>query len=261
LCEGITPSFSADGRSVLFARDGRLLRYVLANDGEQEVVIRDRVLNRLPKHSPAESPDGRRLVFQCSQIEDSELRRKRGFFCVCDSDGGAAARFDVETLGGGAVWSPDSSRLVFWNYEGGARVFVSTAAGEREVRFHGLCPAFSDESNRIAYKDVGGIFVRSLRDERWQADGEPTVPAEGVRSPGFNPIAWIDGKTLLVEEGGGVWSVELQGGEVTSVGDIPGIIRRGTATLAWRGGGLGFAAEVEGEGGSVLVVYEADSSA
>ncbi|GEM_PF-2996983 len=259
--EGATPSVSHDGRSLLFSRGGMLLRHDLERGEEREIVVRDRLVARAPKHSPLESPDGNKVAFQCMRVEDAELRRKRAHFWACDSDGGSPLNLAVEALGGSAVWSPDSSKLAVCNYEGGARLFVIRITGEREARFHGLCAAFSPDSKRIAYKNVGAIDVRALREGAWEQDSGPIAPLEGVHSLSFNPLAWLGLTSLLTEEGGRVWLIDLEKGATKPVVDVPEIVRRGCPTLAWKPDVSGFAAELEDNGGSALMLFAADTSA
>jgi hypothetical protein len=260
LTEGATPAYSAEGRSILFARDGGLFEYDIGRNEEREITINDRSLARLPKHSPVQSPDGQRIVFQCLQIDDRELRRKRGFFCVCDSDGSSVCRLDVETLGGSATWSPDSNRVAIHNCESGARLFMVKATGGHEGRFHGLCPTFSPGSVRLAYKSAGGVLVRSLKEDEWEQDKEPMWPIEGARKLSYNPLAWLDEANLLAEEDGRVWLIDLERREVKPVGEVPTIVRRGCPTLAWKPGASAFAAEVGGDTGSALALFESDSA-
>lgn len=119
---------------------------------------------------PAWSPDGTKIAFGgwVSELEGSEEQESDVF--IVDSDGSNVRRL-VSRPGAdiGPVWSPDSTRIVWWGYrpdDPATILFMADVdSGEMTELGEGAYPAWSPDGRRIALvkeqEDEPGVF--SLR--------------------------------------------------------------------------------------------------
>ncbi len=257
LTSGETPTFTPDGSSIVFARDTALFRHEIESGREQPIAIRDRLCASLPKHSPVVSPDGRKLLFQCRELEDRELKRKRACFCIYHFAQASVDRLSVEASASTAAWSPDSQRIACANYESGARIFIVGPNAEVEARFSGMSPAFSHDSSRIAYTNIGAVCLRVREEGDWKPVGEPVIAGlEATAGLSYSPILWLDDRSLLSEEQGQVRLIDLERANAVPIGAIDGLIGRGAPTLAWAPDRSLLAAEVEERSGSAIALFQ-----
>jgi TolB protein len=125
-----TPSFAADGKSVLFESDRNGGFDVYRLDLESSQVVQ---LTNEPgmDAQPKESPDGETIAFASNRDGDLEIY-------VMDADGTNVRQLtdnEVEELYG--HWSPDGKRLVFQSSRDGNReIYVMNADGSDQHRLN-----------------------------------------------------------------------------------------------------------------------------
>jgi Tol biopolymer transport system component len=162
--------------------------------------------------SPFYSPDGRRIAFT------SDRSGTRSIW-VSNQDGtepGQLTVFDTFLGGGGAPWSPDSRQLVVISQEkGGYDLYLVDTEGGRPRRLGGDGPASFARDGRFIYfsSDRGG------RSQIWKmpASGGPAVQV--ARADAYYIQEARDARSIYYsnEARGGVWRVQLEGGEITAV--------------------------------------------
>lgn len=177
------PTWSADGGSIAFARDGDI--WVMDADGSDQRRISDIFAE---ESDPAWSPDGRSIAY---------VRRTPGTAIqnvwVMRFDG--TARRALTKQDGRAstpAWSPDSSRIVFsTNAESEVFELFTIGADGKGLRRvaptagDNFEPSWSPDGSTIAYQEGGAIFTIELGGED---DVERlTDQADNDSSPAWNP--------------------------------------------------------------------------
>jgi len=118
------PSFSPDGRQVLFYSDRSGIKrlYLVASGGGEPTVIGNWTM---PSRAASWSPDGKTIVF-ASGADGVPAAD----FYVTDVNGRTPVRLAGTKSHGGAVFSPDGRRIAFNDpAEGGTRIWIMDADG------------------------------------------------------------------------------------------------------------------------------------
>jgi TolB protein len=192
------PSFSPDGRRIVFARcpldGGCRIATVAVTGANRTDLTRPPVVGH--DESPSFSPDGSRLVFTRTE------RGGRHLF-VMGSNGHNVRRLTRGRVQDrGAVYSPDGSSIVFERYKTGVgfRIFEIAASGGTSSRLtsgHGdYSPSISPDGSRILFgrrAGTGGAIW--LMDADGRRERPLTTPWAGISDakPTFSP----DGRRIV----------------------------------------------------------------
>ena len=210
----VRPVLSPDGTQIAFAAVGDI--YVMPVGGRPVNVTNDAALDT----DPAWSPDGRRLVYS-SDRDSTHLQ-----LWIRDMQSGE--RRQVTTLSTqpqGAVWSPDGTRIAFFNVDGMWRVAemsVLDVASGRVTKLHDSlpqpgAPTWSPDGRRVALAGVRPMSTR-FREGTNQvmtiaADGtggvewHAPVPMLSIDSRGGSGPVWSPDGTRMAAIYEGVLSV------------------------------------------------------
>jgi len=166
------------------------------------------------EHSPAFSPDGRRIAFASNRSGVNEI-------WTCDRDGGSPAQltFRNENQTGSPKWSPDSRWIAFDSHGADGEtvgVYVVHASGGEPRRvtppdLPARLPSWSRDGRWIYFVVKGNSFPADLYKTPVQG-GEPILVAKGAHEA----VESADGRTLYFSLGGGrpgLWSLDLATGE------------------------------------------------
>ncbi|HET6362217.1 MAG TPA: hypothetical protein VFH11_09170 [Gemmatimonadota bacterium] len=180
------------GSRIAFERGGR---HILLTDGSGEVLLSNP--NISPNQGPSLSPDRSRVVF--STI-GADLGGNDLFLVHADGSGGHWVTLDgLGYFVGSQAWSPDGSRIVFWNQSGSTSdIYIVNADGSRvRLTFGGwnTHPAWSPDGRSIAFcRTEGDIF------ENWPAIYRMSaVDGSGITKlaePGCDPAWSPDGSKI-----------------------------------------------------------------
>jgi Tol biopolymer transport system component len=194
----VRPVISPDGEQVAFAAVGDI--YVMPVGGAPINLTKDAALDT----DPAWSPDGNSLVY--SSDKDSPHLQ----LWIRDMRTGQSRKVtNLDTQPQGATWSPDGTRIVFFNVDGMWRVApmsVLEVATGKVTQIHDTLPqpgtpTWSPDGSRVAIAGVAPLSVR-FREGTNQVLTFPTDGSEGDRWFAPVPLLSIDSRG----GGGPVWS-------------------------------------------------------
>jgi Tol biopolymer transport system component/imidazolonepropionase-like amidohydrolase len=193
----VRPVLSPDGKKVAFAAVGDI--YVMPIGAKPENITRDRYLDT----DPAWSPDGRELVYSSDRGGDLLQLWIHNF-----QSGQDRQLTHLTTQPMGATWSPDGTRIAFFDVDGmwrAASLSVVDVATGKVIKIHNSLfgpgiPTWSPDGKRVAIAMVAP-YSKSFREGTNQI---LTVAATGGDDRWFVPVP-----NLSIDSRGGcgpVWS-------------------------------------------------------
>ncbi|MGZ5358717.1 MAG: hypothetical protein ACXWF9_06960 [Solirubrobacterales bacterium] len=227
----VSPSFSPDGRRIVFAKDTGAATdiFVMNADGSNQVNLTN--TPGYSEASPAFSPDGRTIVFNT----ETEQPVVELFRINADGSGRVQLTDTAVAKEAEADFSPDGRQIVFERCGGGCDLYTMAPDGSAVTNLTNTPapvsetdPAFSPDGRTIA-------FIHQVVTERavvtMSADGSGPVTsysgtAEAVSSPSFS----ADGRTITFKA-----APSGDQPEIFSVGlGTPGSLVNLTSTLGLR---------------------------
>jgi len=169
---------------------------------------------------PSISPDGRRIAFASGRSGHSEI-------WMCERDGSRPVQLtslNGLSIGSSCRWSADGEQIAYTTSpDGFAAIFVVSVAGGRSRRL-----SFDRFHEQVCdwSRDGEWIYFASDREDGWQIwkmhpDGSTRTRL--TRGGGIEAFESSDAHDLYFvrPEGGGVWRVDVDGGEETKVLETP----------------------------------------
>ncbi|HVI72155.1 MAG TPA: hypothetical protein VM656_11790, partial [Pyrinomonadaceae bacterium] len=232
VAEDLDPSFSPDGRSIVFRgeRNGRTGLFML--DVASGAVRQLTQLSNPDGYdgNAAWSSDGRVIAFVRFVIPGSPGGRPRSAIMLLDTASGKTQELSVEGVKSpflsDPVWLPDGKEIAFVtrtpNSERGGRIWIVSASGgqARAVTPESVqaqAPAFSPDSRFMAYfaPDSAGktqVWVQEVGRDRAPVRLTNHVDVTATR------IRWFSGGSeLLYSADGRLWKVGVSGGPAKEI--------------------------------------------
>jgi Tol biopolymer transport system component len=231
IAEDLDPSFSPDGRRVVFRgeRNGRTGIWLLDLDSKVT-----QQLSQLPNPEGFEgnaswSSDGRTIAF-ARAVPDLANRRWRSDVLLFDVAGGTIKELSIAGIQNpqvrDPVWVHDGRAIAFVassaRGKAGGRVWIVAAGGGQASPLTGestqaIAPAFSADGQRMAYfaPDSSGrmqVWVQQMS----AADTAVGAPLQVTNHADVTPtrMRWFkDGRALLYSADGRLWKVDASGGQ------------------------------------------------
>ena len=229
--EDLDPSFSPDGRSVVFRgeRNGRTGLWLLSLDSGAPRQLTQLSNPDAYEGHPSWSPDGRVIAF--ARAVPPDAANSRGRFSITLLDVASGTTRDLAISGvprpfvSDPVWVRGGKEIAFVERapqrERGGRVWIVPAAGGQAnpltaESVQTLAPNFSADSRRMAYfaPDSEGrmqVWVQEMAGGGTAAGSPVKVTNHTDVTP--TRIRWLpDGKALLYSADGKLWKIALSGG-------------------------------------------------
>ena len=220
-------SMSRDGRRLAYDEGGgftsgstEVWRLQLASAGGQ-VISQTRVLASGGGNMGAQlSPDGQEIVFQSGRSGSDQIWKS-------DADGANPIQLTSFKVGGPGTprWSPDGKSIIF---DGQIGVHTQIYLIDSEGRHLHDVTSGNNENNVVPSfsRDGRAVYFASNRTESWQiwrlelSTGQQT---QMTHDGGFAAFESVDGRTLYFSkfDGGGLWSVPVNGGAEQHITDAP----------------------------------------
>ncbi len=186
---------------------------------------------------PAWAPDGTRLAFSREEqglTPNSPLGPPRVWTVNVPGGEAAALYVDSQVLGYGPVWSPDGSRLAFFDGGAGGIRVLTVGSGEEQIlsTYMGLVGAFAPDGQSMLFNDVelqaevvvSVLFTADFQtkavsvpfggDTGWSDYGVPAWSPDGA----WLAVALRDGSSSPSKQ---LWLMRPDGSEARAITDTP----------------------------------------
>jgi Tol biopolymer transport system component/imidazolonepropionase-like amidohydrolase len=230
VAEDLDPSFSPDGRRLLFRgeRNGRTGLWLLNLDGGSPQQLTQLSSPDGFEGNAAWSPDGQTIAFTCAFPPDSANPRRRSAIFLLDVRSGATRELSITGLANSDVsdptWIQSGKQIAFvtraaQSSHGGRGWTVSASGGEATplpIPDGALAPAFSPNGVSVAYfaPDSNGrmqVWVRALA--KAVSSTQSPIRVTNHADVTTTRVRWLpNGKTLLYSADGRLWTVAASGG-------------------------------------------------
>ena len=232
--EDLDPSFSPDGRRVIFRgeRNGRTGLWLTDLDSRAP-----RQLTQLPDPegydgNAAWSPDGRLIAFVHFVPPDSTGSRWRRAIMLLDVASGTVHELSITGIQnprlGDPVWVRGGREIAFVERKGqlGGRIWIVNAGGGQATAItdesvQAQAPAFSADGRRMAYfaSDSAGrtqVWVQEITNNSNTAG--PPIQITNHADVTLTRIRWVpDASALLYSADGCLWKVNASGGQPSKI--------------------------------------------
>jgi TolB protein len=188
LGQNITPSFSADGRKLLFSRVTEDGAHIYSADVAEMCCVERLTAGRFAQNlSPVYSPDGRRIVFVSTRAGSPQI-----YSMAADgTDQELLVPFDFGSSGAsnGPDWSPDGTMVVFHREYAGKPQIVTFDLASRNLRMRtsdnrNEDPSFAPDgrhvvfvSSRTGRRQLHVLDLETGRIRQIMTPGEARLPA------------------------------------------------------------------------------------
>lgn len=150
----LNPSFSPDGRKVVFEsdRDGDKEIYVIDILNKKTIKLTD---NSIDDFDPAWSPDGENIVFVSNRDGNNEIY-------IMNKNGGLQQRLTNNKIEGTSPsWSPDGKRITYVHKNEIYLMKIKTKFKEKLTQ--GEKPLFSPDGGKIVFSQRGDIYFINVK--------------------------------------------------------------------------------------------------
>ncbi len=221
-----TGSLSRDGRRMAYEEtpgfsqgSSTVWRAELSSPGGP-VVSQNRILAFAGFTSGTQlSPDGQQITFQAGRSGRSQIWRS-------DADGNNSMQMTYLETGfpGTPRWSPDGKWIAFdYHSETHAHIYLIDSQGRNQ---HSITSGNVEDVVPSWSRDGRSVYLVSNRTGNWQVWKHELATgreSQVTRHGGHAAFESYDSKTLYYSrfEGGGLWSVPVDGGEEQHVAEVP----------------------------------------
>lgn len=226
------PGWSPDGTQIVFGRRGatgwRLFVTGLNGDTRALTTAPDSLANH-----PDWSPDGRWIVFERLPRDRSEKVGSQQLYVVRQDGSGLRQLTSFSRFrggAGGAHWSADGRRVVFWgqsvagdSFRPDAYVMRADGTGIRRVIADARDPVWSPDGTKIAFSRRGEIFIANANGHGQRrltrstySDSSPDWSPDGTRIAFSSLHRWKGEVSVMGADGRGLREITHGGADVES---------------------------------------------
>jgi Tol biopolymer transport system component len=164
------------------------------------------------------SPDGTQVVYERQELSGPHVGQSQ--IWVANADGSNPTRLTSDGFDHGPVWSPDGTRIAFFNNSTGSNIMTMNPDGTGLIRLTGKginsAPSWSPDGSRI-------VFVRGGATTRiWSMASDGTDPRQLTTDAGvqdWNPAYSPDGTQIVFTRNIGIWTMAADGSGLTEIFD------------------------------------------